>query len=74
MAARERGRCRSFRHRDGIKHRCHRDEGHRGGHHADSGLIWSRSPHARRPRMSDGPCPDCEPVTGGAAPGRAESR
>jgi hypothetical protein len=62
MASRERGRCWSFRHRDGTKHMCHRDDGHRGDHHADSGLTWGRHPHARRTRISDDPCPDCEPV------------
>jgi hypothetical protein len=41
---------------------CHRDDGHRGDHHADSGLTWGRHPHARRTRISDDPCPDCEPV------------
>jgi hypothetical protein len=55
--------CREFRHwNGGDKHACHRDDGHRGEHHADSGLTWGRNPHARRTRMSDEPCPDCEPV------------
>ena len=54
--------CREFRHQDGDKHICHRDDTHRGEHHADSGLTWGRNPHARRTRMADEPCPDCEPV------------
>jgi hypothetical protein len=29
-----------------LKHVCHRDGGHRGPHHADSGLSWSRAPYA----------------------------
>ena len=49
-----------------TKHVCHRDDGHRDGHHADSGLTWGRSPQARRTRMGDQPCPDCEPVGKGA--------
>jgi hypothetical protein len=62
MASRDGGRCWSFRHLDGIKHACHRGEGHRGDHHADSGLAWGRNLHNRRTRMSDGACPDCEPI------------
>jgi hypothetical protein len=49
--------CREFRHQDGDKHICHRDDTHRGEHHADSGLTWGRNPHARRTRMADEPCP-----------------
>ena len=46
-----------------IKHVCHRPgKRHRGGHHSDKGLWWSRNPHARRVRMRDDPCPDCELV------------
>jgi hypothetical protein len=62
MASRDGGRCWSFRHLDGDKHRCHRGDGHRGDHHADSGLTWGRNPHHRRTRMSDDPCPNCQPV------------
>jgi hypothetical protein len=49
--------CHAFRHMDGDKHACHRDDGHRGEHHADSGLRWSSNPHARRTRMADDPAP-----------------
>lgn len=45
-----------------IKHVCHRDRGHRSGHHSDAGLTWSRNPHARRAREGGDPCPDCQPV------------
>jgi hypothetical protein len=48
-----------------AKHVCHRDHGHRGGHHSDARLNWSRNPHARRVRESADPCPDCELVGAG---------
>jgi hypothetical protein len=49
-----------------AKHVCHRDSEHRGPHHADSGLTWGRAPHARRARIGDDPCPDCQPAGTGA--------
>jgi len=45
-----------------AKHVCHRDRGHRGSHHSDSGLSWSRDPHHRQARIGDQPCSDCEPI------------
>jgi hypothetical protein len=47
---------------DRAKHVCHRDRDHRGSHHADSGLSWTRLPHARQVRMTTDPCADCEPI------------
>jgi hypothetical protein len=70
MARKDPEPCREFRHIDGRKHACHRPGGHRGGHHADSGLAWGRNPHARHTRMTDSPCPDCEALDGEAGPMR----
>ena len=50
---------------DRAKHVCHRPDAHRGAHHADSGLAWTRHPHDRRPRMTTVPCADCEAVPAG---------
>jgi len=45
------------------KHWCHRRPGHRGEHHSDAGLRWSKNPHAARTRLDEHtPCDDCDPV------------
>lgn len=38
-----------------VKHVCHRNKNHRGSHHADSGLNWTRDPHHRQPRRQPHP-------------------
>jgi hypothetical protein len=62
MTSKQAEPCREFRHVDGDKHSCHRDNRHCGEHHADSGLRWGRNAHARSTRMAGDPCPDREPV------------
>jgi hypothetical protein len=59
MAGKDPEPCREFRHKDGARHACHRDAGHRGPHHADSGLSWGRHPYYRGMHMTGEPCPDC---------------
>ena len=56
------GTCAGFHDEDGKRHQCHRRVGHRGQHHADSGLAWGQ--RWRRTRTRAGHYTDC-PGRGG---------
>ncbi len=67
MTDKDEGLCHEFHHIRGYKHTCHRDEGHRSAHHSDGGLLWGGHayPNYGRPRLTDRPCPECEPISSG---------
>lgn len=62
------GKCVEFHNEGGECHQCHRRVGHRGPHHAGSGLVWGGRPRRKRTRERGyNDCPGRGGLTGVAA-------